>query len=415
MRNDRITAKKTYRILAVLIVCSFLCSCGKREEAGAERVEKTAAEEEKEEQWEKGYDLPIDEKEREEAEKDCEEIMQLIFDSYTHADKVGESAAVISDETLLEMRDKIGKAGYSVTSSVTYADMRNYEGIERFLENCMEGTGGSAVIYKVHNEGVERLKYIFDGTEMYVLGVGSIWKNENRAGIEYSSYTRIQEWKYTDKGWFCYKVCVPEPPEVTEIFDGSCLIRVKPMAVEQREMSERCVQGLGYQGNNLLWSNWDAAHMDKLDYNGVYEYLYEMKYKEAFQTGNEFNGIPKAEFERLMMEYLPVTAEQIREYAAFDEEHQTYVWEPFGYYSSTHTFFETSLPEVTDVKANDDGSVTLTVDAVCSVMLCNDAVITHKLTVRLSEDGGVRYLGNEIQNGREKELPDYRYRTGKSE
>ncbi len=22
---------------------------------------------------------------------------------------------------------------------------------------------------------------------------------------------RIKEWKYTDKGWFCYELCVPEP------------------------------------------------------------------------------------------------------------------------------------------------------------------------------------------------------------
>ena len=43
------------------------------------------------------------------------------------------------------------------------------------------------------------------------------------------------------------------------------------MTKEQREMSEKCVQGLGYQGNNLLCSNWDADHMEKLDYNGMYE------------------------------------------------------------------------------------------------------------------------------------------------
>lgn len=35
------------------------------------------------------------------------------------------------------------------------------------------------------------------------------------------------------------------------------------------------------------------------------------------------------------------------------------------------TFFGTSLPEVTDIRRNEDGTVTLTVEAVC------DAVITH--------------------------------------
>lgn len=63
--------------------------------------------------------------------------------------------------------------------------------------------------------------------------------------------------------------------------DGSCLIRVKPMTEEQREMSEKCVRGLGYQGNNLLCSNWDTEHMEELDYNGIYEYLYAMKYYKS--------------------------------------------------------------------------------------------------------------------------------------
>ena len=49
-------------------------------------------------------------------------------------------------------------------------------------------------------------------------------------------------------------------------------------------MSERCVQGLGYQGNNLLCSNWDTDHMEKLDYNGIYEYLYAMKHQKAFDA-----------------------------------------------------------------------------------------------------------------------------------
>ena len=38
--------------------------------------------------------------------------------------------------------------------------------------------------------------------------------------------------EYTEKGWFCYELCVPEPPEVSEIMDGSCLIRIKPMTEE---------------------------------------------------------------------------------------------------------------------------------------------------------------------------------------
>lgn len=228
--------------------------------------------------------------------------------------------------------------------------------------------------------------------------------------MSYISYARIKEWKYTEKGWFGYELCVPEPPEVTEIVDGSCLVRIKPMTKEQREMSEKCVQGLGYQGNNLLCSNWDTDHMEKLDYNGMYEYLFAMKYHKAFDAEDYPNGIPKEEFESLIMEYLPVTAEQIQEYAVFDEKNQTYVWVRLGCLNYAPTFFGTSLPEVIDIKENEDGTVTLMVDAVCDMVICDDAVITHELTVKFADDGSFQYLGNEILNDGIMDIPDYQYR-----
>ena len=39
------------------------------------------------EQWEKGYDLPIDEPERKEAEDECKMILELISDIYTRYSK----------------------------------------------------------------------------------------------------------------------------------------------------------------------------------------------------------------------------------------------------------------------------------------------------------------------------------------
>ena len=69
-------------------------------------------------------------------------------------------------------------------------------------------------------------------------------------------------------------MCVPEYPEVTEMVDGSCLIRIKPMSDNKRKLSRKCVRGLAYQGNNILCSNWDQEHMQKIDYNGLYEIIY---------------------------------------------------------------------------------------------------------------------------------------------
>lgn len=142
----------------------------------------------------------------------------------------------------------------------------------------------------------------------------------------------------------------------------------------------------------------------------MFEYLYGMKYGEKFNSKDYPNGIPKEEFESLIMEYLPITAEQIRDYAVFDEENQTYYWVRLGCFNYAPTFFGTSLPEVVDIKENEDGTVTLTVEAVCDMVICDDAVITHELTVRFAADGSFQYLGNEILNDGNMQIPDYQYR-----
>ena len=411
--------RKSILLIIALLTGCFMCACGKEDsEAHMENIEEISsiediksAEKEAAEQWAKGYDLPMDEREEKESENDCSTMMELIWGIYEHAYKGEASNVVLNDETVLEMQNKLKEAGWPVTTTVTYSNMENYESVDNFLKECMEGKNGSVVVYDVHYDGgISRMKFIFDGTDMYVVSARGIWNDDNNPGISCISYTRIKEWKYTDKGWFCYELCVPEPPEVSEIVDGSCLIRVKPMTEEQRETSERCVGGLGYQGNNLLCSNWDTDHMDELDYNGMYEYLYRMKYQEKFNSEDFPNGIPKEEFESLIMEYLPVTEEQIREYAVFDEENQTYLWARLGCGNYAPTFFGTSLPEVVDIKENEDGTVTLTVEAVCDMVICDDAVITHELTVRFAEDGSFQYLGNEILGDGIMHIPDYQYR-----
>ena len=397
----------------VLIFSIFRCGDASTEEVSS-IVETKAGEKEAEEQWEKGYDLPIDEQERKEAENDCSAMMEHIYEIYNAADKGTASNVVLTDDIIFELQKKLKETGYPVAVLVTYSNMENYESVNTFLVNCIAGESGSVVIYEIHDDGgIGRMKFCFDGTDMYVVSSRSIWSKKGKPEMSCISHTRIKTWKYTNKGGFCYELCVPEPPAVNEIMDGSCLIRVKPMTEEQREMSERCVRGLGYQGNNLLCSNWDADHMNEIDFNGVYEYLYAMKYGVKLDPEDYPVGIPKKEFESLIMEYLPITVEQIREYASFDEENQTYFWVRLGCFNYAPTFFGTALPEVTDIKENGDGTVTLTVEAVCDMVICDDAVITHELTVRFAEDGSFKYLGNKILNDGIRGIPDYQYRIRK--
>ena len=415
--------KFLYLILFVMTLCVFCCSCSQK----TNDVKKTSSQHEKklksvpnnntkedvisEEDLEKGYDLPVSAQENEEATRDSMQIMSGLEHIYRNADKGDSLNVVLDNKSICKMIKKIKQQGYSVTVSEDYSNMENYKRFSSFLAKAQKKQKGSGVIYEVHSEGsIGREKFIYDGKEMFLLASNASWDDNGKPIITFVSYTRIKKWRYSRKGWFCYELCVPEYPEVTEMVDGSCLIRIKPMSDNKRKLSRKCVRGLAYQGNNILCSNWDQEHMQKIDYNGLYEYLYAMKYKKKFNGKKYPSGIPKDQFEQLIMEYLPVSREEIEKYASYNEKKKTYDWMRLGGYNYAPIFFGTSIPEVTKIKHNSNGTVTLTVDAVCEMVLCNEAVITHELTVKFNKDGSFRYLGNKILNGGIKKIPEYQYR-----
>ena len=65
---------------------------------------------------------------------------------------------------------------------------------------------------------------------------------------------------------------------------------------------------------------------------------------------------------------------------------------------------------MTAVRENEDGTMTLTVDAVNEKVSYDDTVITHELTIRPEDDGSFQYLGNKIRNGGIQDIPEYQYR-----
>ena len=415
--------KFLYLILFVMTLCVFCCSCSQK----TNDVKKTSSQHEKklksvpnnntkedvisEEDLEKGYDLPVSAQENEEATRDSMQIMSGLEHIYRNADKGDSLNVVLDNKSICKMIKKIKQQGYSVTVSEDYSNMENYKRFSSFLAKAQKKQKGSGVIYEVHSEGsIGREKFIYDGKDMFLLASNASWDDNGKPIITFVSYTRIKKWRYSRKGWFCYELCVPEYPEVTEMVDGSCLIRIKPMSDNKRKLSRKCVRGLAYQGNNILCSNWDQEHMQKIDYNGLYEYLYAMKYKKKFNGKKYPSGIPKDQFEQLIMEYLPVSREEIEKYASYNEKKKTYDWMRLGCFNYAPNFFGTSIPEVTKIKHNSNGTVTLTVDAVCKMVLCNEAVITHELTVKFNKDGSFRYLGNKILNGGIKKIPEYQYR-----
>lgn len=399
--------RKRKRILIFILVfsCLSVSACSK-----TDVTENTESQTDRKTD-DKGYDLPVETEVREMAEADCINIMKMIRGIYAGADKGDASNAVISNETAKEMMEILEGIEYPVSAGSFSFDMTKYEKMEGFIEASSEGKEGEIVTYELHsNGGIARNQYIFDGTDMYVLCSTAMWSEENTPVLASTSYTRIKEWEYTKKGWFSYEYCVPEPPEVSETFNGNVLIRVKPVKEEYRETALKYLKPIGYKGNNLFCANWDLENLDEIDYNGLFQYLYAMHYGKILDYGQYSDGIPKEEFENLMMEYLPVATEQLEQYAVYDQEKQMYGWAKLGVGTYVASALSTSLPEITDIKEREDGTSVITVDAVCE-MLGNDQVFTHEITVKFKEDGGMIYLGNHILGEGTEQMAEYQFRA----
>ena len=75
--------------------------------------------------------------------------------------------------------------------------MENYESVD-FLKECMEekrlcGDCKSTMMMS----GLGRMKFIFDGTDMYVVSTRGIWNADNKPGCAFLAET--QRMKYTGK------------------------------------------------------------------------------------------------------------------------------------------------------------------------------------------------------------------------
>lgn len=106
--------RKIYIQTIIIMMAGFLCACGgkKQEEfslSGAiEGGEEPSLAESREDndkkgRWEKGYDLPVDENERKEAEADLRAALELTRDIYQEADKGDASNVVLSEEVLIQL------------------------------------------------------------------------------------------------------------------------------------------------------------------------------------------------------------------------------------------------------------------------------------------------------------------------
>ena len=380
-------------------------------EREAKEVEKKQKVAEEASQWVEGFEIPLSPEEEQEVQEELYDILAIVGDDILSYHEKDSYNTEIPEDKLEEKVNILAENGYTVKTEYVYSNIENWQPLDAFLKHAKQGENDKVSIIRLRTSGlIVREEYVFDGNDMYVISAGVCINTEGAYIQSYRNKSRLKSWSYTEEGWFCYELCVPEYPLVTETVNDSVLLRVKPISEDNRIASEKYVYGLGYKGNNILCTSWDTETVENLDFTGIYEYLYAMEYGKRFELSDAAKGIQKDAFESLLMKYLPVSSQQIRESTEFDEENNVYPWMHLGCGNYAPNSFGTSYPEVIDIQKHADGTMTLTIHAVCESLL-NEAVIVHKLTIEENTDGSFQYLKNEILYHGENEIPAYQYRV----
>lgn len=218
----------------------------------------------------------------------------------------------------------------------------------------------------------------------------------------------VQDWQMTDAGNFYYRL-FPTGDKHSADYQ---LIRTVPPDSSHLAMLERYVLPIDYYYVNLLITDWSEPDFAGVSFNDLFDRLYALRFGSqpdaADYAQDETTGafrIPSGEFERVVLPYFSVSAENLRALAGYDGQSDSYPWRPIRTNDMGLYDYPTTEPYITDVRENPDGTMTLLLSCL-STDIPTDCIFSHELTVRTLPSGGFEYVSNHITYQTELGLPN---------
>lgn len=347
---------------------------------------------------------------------DINKVSEIYRDIYISADKGNTSSIILSKKTMKEIVEKIGNYGYVVYTED--ATMQNYKEFLNFIDKIRKKEKADITIYNIYYDGLCRYEIQENNGKMQIIAAPATWNEGNSIKLDFVDVWDIDEWEFSDNGYFRCHVTYPKGFDEEGTSYG---FRVMPLSDEARDYCEKYIDPIGYIGNNILLTNWDKNDMSDLNFNDIFGYLYNIEHKKEPEGNWEryiqnpsmtiggvpvMYAIPAKEFESLLTKYFPVTRDKLKDMAIYNKDRNVYPWLMF--YGAQFS----PEPEVVDFTNNKDGSITLVVDAI-DIMNDSTCDFTSTVTIMPNEDGTCKYLSNKIEIKSDNGIPIYSPRVTK--
>ncbi len=379
--------KKYALCIVIVIFILWVAGCGAQSGSGASGID-SKTDEDSAEQIEDETDTT--------RKETSDEVRKLCMEIY-------EETGTQPLEMMQAIIQKLGERGYSAVDSRNQIDMTRKEQVLSFCESVEQQKEASLTI--LVPETPEKLDGYYLSTEngnVEVVKEHYQYNNdcfEKTGSVSYSADT----WKYTQEGYLIftgssyseqsYVLTMSDVPEVTAL-------RVEPLDNKCRELNRLYMLPTGYEKNNMFLCDWDEEDYGELEFYDVFDRFYAMRNGQAVPYVADENisvgmiyRIGQEEFETVMMEYLPADPNNIRSHTKYLSENKVYEYRPRGFYEAESP--NIPYPEVVGYDADDDGTLTLTVNAVYPSEGTSKAY-THEVMIRPLQDGGFQYLSNKM-------------------
>lgn len=296
-----------------------------------------------------------------------------------------------NSDLIYDAVDILGSSGLICFADDT--NMYNYQLFQSFYRNYTDGGGRDYIcVYRVNRDAsVTEMTFVYDDSRIQMIFNTAKFENHDWKFIA-TGIRNLKDMKLTQKGYFIYTYSnIIAHGGLKEYF------RVSPLTDECRKLTRKYVYGLSYVNYNMLVIDWDESNASDILVPCMFDDIYRLYTGENLKPDGGWIDADK--YESVMLSMFPVTVTELRDNCDYNLEKDSYRY---------HVILGKQYPpfgEVVDYSYNDDGTVSLIVDAVWADE-GSDIAFRNTLTVKPEDDGTFKYMSNHIEKV-ECDIPVY--------
>lgn len=398
---------KMKKIMFMIFVLFMLTGCEKQEKTeeisnGTSQRNETINEQEENKDYEI-KNLEISDIEKKQAVDSAFQILEQTRAFYELLYEENQGNGIFAEQNVHEMVETIAKDGTPVTCGSYDYNMMNYAPVDDVLKEAKKGKSGDIRFVEINTSGTLIYHHLqFQECKLTVLTVIVTFNEDMEKVLQQVEKIQVYDWQYTDKGWLIWEKALSRNREM----DMHVFYRILPLDEKSRYWGNICITPVSYFCNNLFLVDWNQNNMEEIEFNDLFDFLYQMKYGKSMDREQFVSGIPKEEFEKVVKSYFDISTQELEKIARYDGENNVYPWEPIESWNRISQF--QSFPEVVKCVENQDGTLTLFVEAVFQEG-GTDCLFEHEVKIKDTDDGWI-YLGNVIHHENADYIPQYKPR-----